>query len=280
MPKKTVVVIGLGLMGGSLALSLKRKSKRFRIFGISRSRTKIRRAIRRKIIDAGSVRIQDIPSNASAVVIATPVPNIVPLVKQIEKSAKHSVLVTDVGSTKHLIHKMLKNAKLKKVDFIGSHPMCGDHATGLAAARKKLYDKSLVFVTADTGKKESIRKIASLWREAGADRIIILQAKEHDKIVGEISHLPHLISSILTLCASPKNIRLSGPGFKDATRIAQGDAGLWTGIIASNPELSASLKKFEKVIRDLRTVIEKKKWLHLKKLLSASSLRRRTLNTQ
>ncbi|MBI4398982.1 MAG: prephenate dehydrogenase/arogenate dehydrogenase family protein [Candidatus Omnitrophica bacterium] len=279
MSKKTIVIIGLGLMGGSLALALKRKPKSFRVFGVSRSQVKIRQAIRNRIIDEGSTHVRDIPRDAFLVCVATPVSGIARIVKELDKRVAATILVTDVGSVKEPIHRELASYGLKHVEFVGSHPMCGDHHTGLAAARNTLYEGSLVFVTRDSGSKTSIQKVAGFWRQAGAGKIVFLRAARHDEIVGEISHLPHLISSLLVLCASPENVKLAGPGFRDATRIAQGDPELWVDIVVGNPYLVSSLKKFEKAVRDLQGVLNTKNWKKLGQLLAAASSRRKSLGS-
>lgn len=264
-------------MGGSLALALKRRSRSFRIFGISRSTQKIRQAIRKGIIDQGSTHLEEIPAKTELVIIATPVPQIVPIVRKIDRVVKSPILVTDVGSTKDWILREIRQACLKKVKFVGSHPMAGDHETGLNAARKDLYEDSLVFITRDGASSSSQKKVNSFWRTVGANRLITLSAKDHDRIVGEISHLPHLVAAMLTLNAKPEHIVLSGPGFKDATRIAQGDPDLWLGIVASNKHVPAQLAQFEKHLQKIMSIIRRKQWTRLHDLLSEACRRRRNL---
>ncbi|MBI4972159.1 MAG: prephenate dehydrogenase/arogenate dehydrogenase family protein [Candidatus Omnitrophica bacterium] len=272
MQKKTVAIIGLGLMGGSLAMALKRKSKFFRVFAISRDSNKIRQAIRNRVIDQGSIHLKDIPQNTDLVVIATPVPQIVSIALALDKIFEKPVLMTDVGSTKVQIVD-----KLKKVKFVGSHPMAGDHNTGLEAARPDLYDKALVFVTRDHASSPDVKKIELFWKKVGANRLITLAARDHDRIVGEISHLPHLAATALTLCASPSHMLLSGPGFKDSTRIAQGDPDLWLGIISTNKNLPVQLEQFEHQIRKIKSFVKNKQWPSLRVLLSQASQRRRNM---
>jgi len=279
MPKKTIVIIGLGLMGGSLGLALKKKLNSVRIFGISRSSKKIKQALRKGVIDAGSTRLKDIPPGTELVIIATPVPQIVPIALEIDRVIKVPLVVTDVGSTKKWILKELGKSRLKNVKFIGSHPMAGDHETGLEFARDNLYENALVFIIRDHTSPGNLKKIESFWRSVGANRLITLSAEDHDRIVSDISHLPHLVASLLTLCVSSEKMVLSGPGFKDATRIAQGDPELWTGIISTNPSIISSLQQFEKQIKKLRLLIQKKDWKALHRLLKTASRRRRAFNS-
>jgi len=259
-------------MGGSLALALKRKSKSFRIFGVSRDSKKIRLAIKNRIIDQGSVHLRDIPQDTDLVVIATPVPQIIPTAFALDKILKKKTLITDVGSTKVQIVE-----KLKKIRFVGSHPMAGDHQSGLSASRSDLYENALVFITRDHASNLDLKKIESFWKITGANRLIVLSAKDHDRIAGEISQIPHLAATALTLCASPADILLSGPGFKDSTRIAQGDPDLWLGIISSNRNLSSQLGRFEKQIHKIKSLIDGKEWSRLRALLLKASRRRRSL---
>ena len=259
-------------MGGSLALALKQKSKSLRIFGVSRDSKKIQLAIKNRIIDQGSVNLRDIPRDADLVVIATPIPQIVPTAIALDKLLKNKTLITDVGSTKVQIVE-----KLKKIRFVGSHPMAGDHESGLSAARADLYKNALVFITREHASPSDIKKLESFWKTAGANRLIVLGAKDHDRIVGEISQIPHLAATALTLCASPADILLSGPGFKDSTRIAQGDPDLWLGIISSNKNLISQLAHLEKQIRKIKSLIQRKEWSSLRALLRKASRRRRSL---
>ncbi len=172
-----------------------------------------------------------------------------------------------MGSTKEKILREIQRAKLKNIIYIGSHPMAGDHQTGLEAARGNLYDESLVFITRDRVPVGKIRLIEQIWRSVGANRLISISAKDHDRIIGEVSHVPHLISSALVSFSDPTHALLSGQGFRDVTRIAQGDPDLWVGIISTNRYMAPLLKKFGRQISKIQKLIKTENWAQLKKLL-------------
>ncbi len=276
MKKKKVLIVGLGLMGASLGLSL---GKKYEVWGLSRDKKKLRTAKNTKIIFKGINAFSDIPHDVELICVCVPVSKIVETVSRIDKAVSRRVLVTDVGSTKKSIVDKIKKAKLKKVNFVGSHPMAGGHRSGLSSAQARLYEKSLVFVTRDHGTLKDIKKVSLFWKKAGAARVSVVSSKDHDKIVGDISHLPHVMASLLIESIPSKNIQFGGAGFKDVTRVAQGDAGLWVDIVSSNPFLLSSLKEYRKTLDHFIKLSKGKKWSSVKKLLSSAEKKRKKLNS-
>ncbi|MDD5085027.1 MAG: prephenate dehydrogenase/arogenate dehydrogenase family protein [Candidatus Omnitrophica bacterium] len=145
--KKTFAVVGLGLMGGSLGLALKKRFKGCTVIGISRSQAKVREAKRRRMISWGTTDIGRGVKDTDFVFVCTPVGSIPKYVEKIDRSAKPGCIVTDVGSTKETLMKWASHKKFRAIRFIGSHPMAGSHETGLRYVKGDLYDNSLVFIT-------------------------------------------------------------------------------------------------------------------------------------
>lgn len=234
MATRKVAIIGLGLMGGSLALALKRAKPRSYVIGISRSKDKVRTALRNGIISAGTTSLAIGVREADLIVIATPVQTIPPLVKQIDRLAKRGAIVTDVGSTKSEILKSVNRIAPKNIYFVGSHPMAGSHRTGLDAACPHLYEDACVFVCRDRQTQTpALKKVALMWRSVGG-RIKIVSPVRHDKIAALVSQLPHLIAATLVNTVPVSDLKFAASGFRDTTRIAQGDPHLWLDIVRTN----------------------------------------------
>lgn len=231
---RTIAIVGLGLIGGSLGLAFGKNLPKVRVLGLSRSASKIRRAKEKKAIAAGSTNPREVLSRADLVILCTPVSKIPFWIRECEKWARPGCLVTDVGSTKREIVSWADRTHFKKIRFIGSHPMAGSHRTGLEAAERNLFAGSLCFVTPTRKTDSSALKIlVALWKKIAA-KVILLPPSRHDRIVAEISHLPHAMAALLVLNTSASALPFAATGFRDATRIAQGDPLLWRDIFLTN----------------------------------------------
>src|SRR3989338_9195903 len=147
MPFRKVAIIGLGLIGGSLGLVLKKRFRGIEVMAISRSSAKIKSAVRRKAIDWGSTNPEKVLPLADLVIICTPVSSIPAWIRLADKFSKYSTHVTDVGSTKGSLVRWAEKKKFNHIRFVGSHPMAGSHQSGMEYAQDSLFDGSLTFVT-------------------------------------------------------------------------------------------------------------------------------------
>ena len=264
-------------MGGSLGLALKRYVRHVRVIGVSRTSRKIRRARRIGAIDVGTTSIARAMREADLAVICTPVRTIAGFVRVLDRSVTRNVVVTDVGSTKSTLMSAFAKHRLKHVRFVGSHPMAGWHETGLDAARHDLYRGACVFVSAFKS-DPAARKVEALWQSVGA-HVQRIAPDAHDRIVARISQLPHLLAVLLVAHASPHFLRHAGSGFRDSTRIAQGDAGLWLDIVATNRRhLARELDDFGKRLRVLARAVRTGDETFLYRLLHQVSAARRRLD--
>ena len=231
---KTFVIVGLGLLGGSLGGALKRAFPRSRVIGVSRSSQKIRLAKKKKLITSGTTNLAKAVSSSNFIFICTPVDTISRLILQIDQFARKGTIVTDVGSTKEELIRWVEKRKFKHIRFVGSHPMAGSHLTGIEHATQNLYQSSFAFVTTHAGiNKKALQLTVQIWKKL-CDRAVVLDAKTHDQITAEISHLPHLVAALLVSNVSSKSLPFASTGFRDTTRVAQGDPRLWVPIFTSN----------------------------------------------
>lgn len=275
MPMKHVAIMGLGLMGGSLGLALKRAGS-VRVTAFAR-----REETRRLALDCGAVdEVYGAPGEAvrgaDLAVFCVPVLSIPALVEQCRDAFATGCVVTDVGSTKaYLADRMDAFSRSAGIPFVGSHPMAGSDRTGMESARVDLYEGAVAAVTPGAGSPSAaVGAVRELWTRVGA-RVITLSPEQHDRLVARTSHLTHLVASLLVATAgrdvSPELKTLIGPGFRDTTRVAGGDPGMWHDIVRSNTAcILEELRAYQEALsREIR-LIEAGDFEAVKALLEAA----------
>lgn len=273
---KKIVVVGLGLMGGSLAASVRKNFPSTKVVGVARRKETLDFASKKKWIHEGCFSLSAALRGADLVVICTPVDLTKDFLKEIDQCAAQEVLVTDVGSVKFPICSFAKKNKWKKLCFVGAHPMVGSHEQGIEFARADLYDSGLTIVT-PSGNKKADKKVLNFWSKI-SDRVVALNSKQHDRAVAEVSHLPHLLSVCLMASASPDAIHISGSGFRDMTRLAAGPASIWNGIFLHNaPATLQALHGLEKQISQFKRILKSSDSSKLISLLDRQSKRRKLI---
>jgi prephenate dehydrogenase len=162
-----------------------------------------------------------------------------------------------VGSTKAGIVAHAEKNLPKNVYFIGTHPMAGSEKAGAEFADVSLFEGSICFITkTNKSNHDVLMRVAGLWKLMGANTVVI-SPKKHDNIVGQISHLPHLLSVALVDCVEQSFIKYAAAGFKDTTRIAAGDPQIWKDISFSNKQaIIASINNFEKKLNQIKKAIK------------------------
>lgn len=231
-----IAIIGVGLVGGSIGLAVKRKRLAKEIVGVCRHKQSLQRATRMGAIDKGISDYKNAVRDAELVILATPISQIIKIGKKVIPYLKRDCLITDVGSTKYEIVQSIEKAYPQgKFNFVGAHPLAGSHKKGANFARADLF-KGAVCILTRTKKTKSaaLKKIASFWCKIGC-RIKLLTPQKHDEIVALVSHLPHLAAAQLVKVAKAKNsLDFVSSGFFDTTRIAASDPEIWTDIFLSN----------------------------------------------
>jgi prephenate dehydrogenase len=262
-----VAIVGVGLLGGSLGLALKRKKIALSVVGLGRNKFRLNRAMAKKAIDAFylSPNWKQGLLDVDCVIVCTPVRDIVPFVKKIIPWLPKGSIITDVGSTKESIVNQI-DVYLKKrnneVCFIGSHPMAGSEQTGIESAKPDLFKQAVCIVTPSKYTTiPAIDKISRLWRLVGS-RVIFLSPPDHDRYVAAISHLPHLIAASLVNAVATLNkkdnllIHLAAGGFKDTTRIASSSPEIWRDICIENRDsILEVINLFEKELTGIKQAV-------------------------
>ena len=274
--KPTVAIVGVGLIGGSLGMAL-RKSRRYRVIGIGRNIRRLREAKRRGAVDRIATQLSAAAA-ADLVVIASPVDTIAPTFKRLLPYLKPGAVVSDVGSVKGSVMEQIAQVKHpRSIHFVGAHPLAGSHETGVKAAHSRLFERSTVVLVPEP--HAPLKPLKSLWRAVGAN-VVVLAAAEHDRAVALISHLPHLVAHALVhLLANQRDRRrlipLLAGSFRDATRVAASDAEQWRQILHANRQpLKRSLQSFRRELSRLETALSRRS---LKSHLRKSHAFRRSL---
>lgn len=289
---KRIIIIGLGLIGGSLAAACRKKFPRARIIGVSRSRVALQTAGRNGWIHEGYRHAEQVFSGVGArfiapkgaingaptvVILCTPVGTLKDYLLRLDRIVPRGTVVTDAGSVKGFLVRWAERRKWKRIRFVGAHPMAGSHERGIEAAQPGLFKNSFAFVTPGRA-VVPLRIVKSFWKKI-CSRVVVLTPEQHDRITAEISHLPHLAASLLVANAAPRSLRFAASGFLDTTRVAQADPRVWLPIFAGNRrEIRRTLKRLESALKRLGKALEKGDRPALRGLLERARVRRRALS--
>jgi prephenate dehydrogenase len=255
----TVAIVGVGLIGGSIGRALRERKLAREVVGIGRREAGLKSAQELGAIDRGTMNLHEGVAEAQLVVVATPVDSIVDFVSQAAAASANRSLVTDAGSTKGEIVRSVEALLVDRRDgprFVGSHPLAGDHRTGVEFARGDLFDgrKVVVTPTARTH-RAAVVEISGFWQSLGAE-VVTMSPEEHDRALAATSHLPHLIAAALALSTPKDLLPLAASGWRDTTRVAGGDPAMWRAIFATNrQEVLDALKQFERWTGEIREIL-------------------------
>ena len=259
-PFQKIAILGPGLLGGSLAMALRRiePAPHVRIWGRRSDAVDAARA--RTICDGAFTSLEETVAEADLVVLCVPVEAMPALATSMRAHLSPSAVVTDVGSVKQQVVQPVRAALAGAAQFVGSHPMAGSEQAGIEAAREDLFDGAACLVTpVPENRREDVERVAAFWTSVGC-RVRELSPQRHDEAVALISHLPHLTAAVLTdLVQSndPAAFDFCGNGFRDSTRIASGSAAMWTGIFRSNREaVRESIDAMIEKLREFGTLLD------------------------
>jgi prephenate dehydrogenase len=267
-----VVMAGVGLICGSLALDIRRRGLVGEIVGYGRSESNLRLAKKNGIIDSYFLREEDFPGAVDFLMMGTPVESIVPLTQAFLPRLEAGCIVSDVGSVKSEVVRGMERLLPGHIHFVGGHPIAGSEQWGAQAARCDLFvhHRCILTPTKRTN-PQALKKVAALWRKAGAE-VEIMDPKIHDRLLGVISHLPHVL--VYALVNALERTPLGGMdlkkycagGFKDFTRIASSRPELWRDICLMNrAALGQSLGDYINSLERIRRWIEEGKGALLEK---------------
>ena len=279
MPRfKQVTIVGLGLIGSSLGMALRRRKLAARVVGLSRSRITCAQAKRAGAIDLGTTETRQAVAEADVVVLATPVDTIVPHAHRLAHAMKAGALLTDVGSTKREIVEQLERSLPARILFIGGHPLAGSERRGLEAADANLFDGAVQILTPTSRTPRKALALARKLWEPLAGTVLVMPPADHDRLLAQTSHLPHLLAYTLAQIVNPAPLPKAPRSYLDMTRIAKSDPDLWNDIFLSNRrELLVAMDKFHHEWHKLRALLLRGRRAQLHRLLAQGNARRDAL---
>lgn len=259
---RKVCVVGMGLIGGSIALAIKREHQ-VTITGVDIDENQLKLAQSLGVIDEASHRLTEGVKDAELIILAAPVTKTEQLIDELkELPLKKGAIVTDVGSTKSKILEKAECLLEKGVVFIGGHPMAGSHKSGVQAARTHLFENA--FYVLSPPPSINVNKVIQLqnWLKGTKANFVEMSPEQHDKLAGLISHLPHIVAA--SLVQQVRGVekedelvsRLAAGGFRDITRIASANPVMWRDILLHNKDtILELLRHFKKELSDMEDML-------------------------
>ncbi len=241
MDKLKVAFIGLGLIGGSIAMTIRKKFPDAEIIALNRSAATLDSALKDGVINAGTHEIDDNFKECDYIFLSAPVDTNISFLEKLKPYLTEHTILTDAGSVKGKIHHAVKEC-LPEAKFIGGHPMAGSEKSGYANANDHLIENAYYILTPSSSVKEpDIYKYMDFVEKLDAIPLV-LSAEEHDYVTAAVSHMPHIVAYSLVQTVmetdSPEEYMkmIAAGGFKDITRIASSDATMWEQICLENPD--------------------------------------------
>lgn len=259
-----LAILGVGLIGGSLARALRSQNACGTVVGFGRSEDRLKIAVELGVIDEYSLDAAEVVKDADVIVLATPLLTIDSLLEQIKGAIKEGAVITDVGSAKGCVvesaNKILTSSQLKT--FVPGHPIAGTEKTGVEASFTELFEDHLVILTPTAeADGNAYQQVRNMWELTGA-RVVDMEVGHHDAILASTSHLPHLLAYALVDCLAGKDEReeifkYAAGGFADFTRIASSSPQMWHDVCFSNKQsLLQVLEHFDKYLMEIKKAIE------------------------
>lgn len=259
---KKLVIFGVGLIGGSVALALKKQANAPLCVGVGRNQASLDQALALHIIDEATTDIATALNDADMVLIAAPVAQTERILKSIQPHLNNKTIVTDAGSTKTdvlAIAKTVLGGQAKQ--FVGGHPIAGAEKSGPTAAMDDLYiGKYVVLTPSAENEPTAINQVRQLWLDCGAN-VVEMSAEKHDGIFATVSHLPHVLAFALVEDMASRNnadelFQFAASGFRDFTRIAGSSPEMWRDIsFANRTALLNEINTYELALAKLKQTL-------------------------
>ena len=269
---ETLAIVGVGLIGGSVALAARKRGMVRRVIGLGRNPARLEQARSRGIIDEG-VTDYALLGDADLVIVCSPVDRIVQDVLAVAAATPKETLISDVGSVKGAICEQL--ATQLPARFIGSHPLAGSEKGGFENAQADLFEGrvGIVTPTAETP-PHLVERMTRFWQSLGM-RTLLQAPQEHDRVLAITSHVPHVAAAAVAAMLTDEAAQFASSGFRDTTRIAAGDPELWAAILSQNaPAVQRALATLMQQLDRFSDVLANGDLAQLQQLLLEGQMRR------
>jgi prephenate dehydrogenase len=260
---KKICIVGIGLIGGSLAKAIKKTHQSEIIFGFGRNRSRLEKAQKSNVIDQYSTDIGEALDGANIVIIATPVGSYESILEKMKPHIVEDMAISDVGSTKVSVVEAVKAVFGDGLDnFIPAHPIAGKEKSGFEVSDADLFlNKKVIITPLENNNPELIKMLTRMWEGVGAE-VDFMTPESHDDLLGMTSHLPHMLAFSLVnylISQHPEASVYAAGGFKDFSRIASGDAIMWRDICLHNRDaIITHLKNYQESLNTLVDAIDSK----------------------
>jgi len=282
---KRLAILGLGLIGGSLALALKSSQKVHHVVGYSRSEAHLKKGMSLKIIDSYSTDISEVVKGCDVVLLAVPLGAMTEVFQLIQPHLSKDTIITDVGSAKSSVvsaaQQFLTGRHL--ANFVAAHPIAGTENSGVESGFSELFQQRKVILTPDKNtSKQAIDVVQNMWESCGA-LVETMTVQHHDEIFAATSHLPHMLAYSLVNCLADMEdktelFHYAAGGFRDISRIASSDPTMWRDICLHNKDALASvLKNYAAELSQLSHIIDASKSDELMEYFTRAKTRRDNL---
>ena len=261
-----VCIVGLGLIGGSIGLAIKRSNISNQITGYARSNSTLERAIELGLVDSVKDNLKDAVNNSDLVILATPLSTFRELVEEMSPFLKKGCIITDTGSAKLTVIEDLKDILPNGVEFVPGHPIAGTEESGPDAGFAELFDNRWCILTpTEDNSSNAVNLVKDFWESIGS-KVEIMDPMHHDKVLAITSHIPHLIAfnivgtaNNLANVTEKEVVKYSAGGFRDFTRIAASDPKMWSDIFTYNSDaVLEMLDLFSNDLAKLKAAVIKK----------------------
>jgi prephenate dehydrogenase len=276
-------VIGVGLIGGSVALALRERQLAKKVIGVVRSADRVQRVLDCGVVDEATADFELACSGADLVVVATPVGLIASSALEAAQHAAPGALVTDAGSTKATILRAIEAnwpTDAEGLAFVGAHPLAGDTRTGPEAARAGLFEGAVTVLTPTPNTPErALRHARRFWESIGS-KIVELSPERHDELLAVSSHVPHIAAAAVAATTPDDALPLTATGWADTTRIAAGAPSLWRDILLANPApIAGALRRLGQELEAYAAALDDGDGETIERLLEAGRRKRDALGS-
>jgi cyclohexadieny/prephenate dehydrogenase len=271
---KKVCIIGCGLIGSSLARAIKKNNLAKKVVSSNRSQIVNKKVIKLKIVDESSSDTKKMVDGSDLIIIAAPLSSYEDIILKIKNSLKNGTILTDVGSVKENVIKLIEKHVPKNISWIPSHPIAGTEESGPESGFSELFKNRWCILTpSKKSKTKDIKLLQMFWEKVGS-KVNIMDAKKHDYILSITSHIPHLIAyNIVNTTLNTQGekhsdfVKYSAGGLRDFTRIASSNPIMWRDIFIQNKKNTTKMiNKFIKNLEHLKNAIEKEDKKKLEKI--------------
>ncbi len=273
--EQTLVIVGVGLIGGSIAAAARHRRVAQRVIGVGRNPQRLSAVLAAGLVDEVTTDLADAARHASLIVFCTPVEEIVAGVHEVAPYLSPNALITDAGSVKSALCEPLAEVPA----FLGAHPIAGKELSGFEHADADLFvNRTCVVTPLPHHTTEQKLRLQNFWEAIGM-RVVTMTPTDHDAVLARTSHVPHVVAAAVAAALPDADRPLTGTGFRSTTRIAAGPPDLWTGILSMNREaVLAGIEQVQQHLNGFATALRDEDCERLKQLLHEAKAARDRLN--